>query len=138
MNHTDIDTGIKLKDGRIVNEYSFKIRFSLFFSLSFSSFGSCQLNWKGEYMKRNSWQFLQNHLALFYNYFIWWIFWMGRSLHQLTSSKEKGVLHLWICCRRKGKCILMFVWLIGKKAILLRVVGIKFTFLKSLIFLLYA
>ena len=27
---------------------------------------------------------------------------------------EKSVLHLCICCRRKGKSILMFVWLIEK------------------------
>ena len=65
-------------------------------------------------MKRNSWKFLQNLLAFFYIYLIYWMFWIVRSLHQLSSSEKKSVLHLCIFCRRKGKSILMFVSLIGK------------------------
>ena len=36
-----------------------KLSFFLFFSLSFSSCGNYQLNWRCEYMKHNSWKFLQ-------------------------------------------------------------------------------
>ena len=54
-------------------------------------------------------------LLVFLNiYLIQWIFWMGRLLHKLSSSENQSILHLCICCRRKGKSILMFVWLIGK------------------------
>ena len=53
-----------------------KVSFFLFFSFSFSCFGNCQLNWKCEYMKGNSWKFLQNSWSFltfswFYEYFEW-------------------------------------------------------------------
>ena len=41
---------------------------------------------------------------------------MGKWLHQLSSSEKKSVLHLFICCWRKGKSILVFVWFIGKSS----------------------
>ena len=76
--------------------------FSLF-SLSFSSFGNCQLNWKCEYMKRNSWKFLQISWRFFT--FIWfnkYFEWLDRytsSLHLLWEKRKKYFI---------------FVWLIGK------------------------
>ena len=66
--------------------------FSLF-SLSFSSFGDCQLNWKCEYMKRNSWKFLQISWRFFT--FIWfneYFEWLDRytsSLHLLWEKRKK-------------------------------------------------
>ena len=90
---------------------AFKGTFFLFLSLSFSSFENYRLNWKCEYMKRNSWKFLQ--ISWRFLTFTWlneYFEWVDRYMNFLPQS----MFHLCICCRRKGKGILMFVCLIEK------------------------
>ena len=65
------------------------------------------------------------------------MFWMWRSLHRLSSSEKsekQKVLHLCICCQGKGKSILIFVWLIGKKSHSLTGSGYQVCLLKKLNF----
>ena len=114
-----------------------KVNFFLFFSLSFSSFGNYQLNWKCEYMKRSSWKFLQIlSRFLTFTWFNKYFEWVDCYMNFLPlRTKVYSIFAFFL--RRKGKSILMFVWLIGKISHSLTGIGHQVYLLKSLIFLFY-